>query len=36
VQMGRTNQVWEVRIHDEDDKPVCVSRCRLAVVDAGE
>jgi 1,4-dihydroxy-2-naphthoyl-CoA hydrolase len=34
VQVGRTNQVWEVRIHDEDDKPVCVSRCRLAVVDA--
>ena len=34
IQVGRTNQVWEVRIHDEDDKPVCVSRCRLAVVDA--
>ena len=34
IQMGRTNQVWEIRIHDEDDKPVCVSRCRLAVVDA--
>ena len=33
VQVGRTNQVWEVRIHDEDEKPVCVSRCRLAVVD---
>jgi 1,4-dihydroxy-2-naphthoyl-CoA hydrolase len=32
VQVGSTNQVWEVRIHDEDDKPVCVSRCRLAVV----
>ena len=36
VQVGSTNQVWEVRIHDEDDKPVCVSRCRLAVVDAQE
>ena len=34
VQVGKTNQVWEVRIHDEDEKPVCVSRCRLAVVDA--
>ena len=34
VQVGRTNQVWEIRIHDEDDRPVCVSRCRLAVVDA--
>jgi uncharacterized protein (TIGR00369 family) len=34
VQIGSANQVWEVRIHDEDEKPVCISRCRLAVVDA--
>ena len=34
IQVGSANQVWEVRIHDEDEKPVCVSRCRLAVVDA--
>ena len=34
VQVGRTNQVWEVEIRDEEGKPVCVSRCRLAVVDA--
>ncbi|CAN5184491.1 PaaI family thioesterase [soil metagenome] len=34
VQIGRTNQIWEVHIRDEDDKPVCISRCRLAVVDA--
>lgn len=34
VQVGRTNQLWDVRISDEEDKPVCVSRCRLAVVDA--
>ncbi len=36
VQIGRTNQVWEVHIRDEDDKPVCVSRCRVAIVDAKE
>lgn len=35
VQVGKTNQVWDVEIHDEKGKPVCVSRCRLAVVDAG-
>ena len=35
VQVGRTNQVWDVEIRDEEGKPVCVSRCRLAVVDAG-
>lgn len=34
VQVGRTNQIWEVHIRDENDKPVCISRCRLAVVDA--
>src|ERR671932_2137600 len=34
VQVGRTNQVWEVEICDEDGKPVCVSRRRPAVVDA--
>ncbi len=34
VQVGKTNQVWEVEIRDEEGKPVCVSRCRLAVVDA--
>jgi 1,4-dihydroxy-2-naphthoyl-CoA hydrolase len=34
LSVGSTNQVWEVQIRDEDNKPVCVSRCRLAVVDA--
>ena len=34
VQIGRTNQIWEVHIRDENEKPVCISRCRLAVVDA--
>ncbi|MBV9454189.1 MAG: hotdog fold thioesterase [Rubrobacter sp.] len=33
VQVGSTNQVWKVRIHDEDKKRVCVSRCGLVVVD---
>ena len=31
--VGRRSQVWEVRITDEDDKTVCVSRCTVAVVD---
>ena len=34
VQVGRTNQLWDVRISDEEDKPVCVSRCRLAITEA--
>lgn len=32
VHVGRRTQVWEVRIADEQDKLVCVSRCTLAVV----
>ena len=34
VQIGRKEQVWSVHIRDEEDKPECVSRCRLTVVDA--
>ena len=32
LHIGRRTHVWEVRITDEQDKPVCVSRCTLAVV----
>ena len=31
--VGRRSQVWEVRITDEDDRTVCVSRCTVAIVD---
>jgi len=32
IHVGRSTQVWEIRIVDEQDRPVCVSRCTLAVV----
>lgn len=32
IHLGRTTQVWDVRIVDEEDKLVCTSRCTLAVV----
>ena len=32
--VGRRSQVWEVRITDEEDRTVCVSRCTVAIVDA--
>src|SRR5690242_1446549 len=32
IHVGRSTQVWEVRIVDEEERPVCVSRCTLAVV----
>jgi 1,4-dihydroxy-2-naphthoyl-CoA hydrolase len=33
VHVGRRSQVWEVRIEDEEGKPVCASRCSVAIVD---
>ena len=29
---GRTTFVWDIRITDEDDRLVCISRCTTAVV----
>ena len=34
ISLGRRNQVWEVRIVDDNDKLVCISRCTIAVIDA--
>lgn len=34
--IGRRTQVWEIRITDEADKLVCLSRCTMAVIDATE
>ncbi|MGH7621384.1 MAG: PaaI family thioesterase [Gemmatimonadaceae bacterium] len=31
IHVGRTTQVWDVRIVDERGRPICVSRCTLAV-----
>jgi len=33
---GRTTQVWEVRIEDEDQRLICISRCTIALVDAND
>lgn len=34
VHIGRTTLVWDIRIYDEQEKLVCISRCTMAVVDA--
>ncbi len=34
VHVGRSTQVWEIRIEDEAGKPTCISRITLAVVPA--
>jgi uncharacterized protein (TIGR00369 family) len=31
IHIGRTTHVWEVRIVDEEERQVCVSRCTLAI-----
>jgi len=30
--LGRSTQVWDIRIVDEQERPICVSRCTMAVV----
>ncbi len=32
VHLGRSTQVWEIRISDARERLVCISRCTLAVV----
>jgi len=32
LHLGRTTQVWEIRISDEAGQPVCVSRLTMAVL----
>jgi uncharacterized protein (TIGR00369 family) len=34
VHIGRSTHVWQVRITDEQNKSICISRCTLAIVPA--
>lgn len=34
LHIGRTTHVWDIRISDEDDKSVCISRLTMAVMKA--
>jgi 1,4-dihydroxy-2-naphthoyl-CoA hydrolase len=33
VHLGRTTHVWDIRITDEAERPVCISRCTVAIID---
>lgn len=33
VSRGRRSQVWDIRLHNQHDKLVCISRCTIAIVD---
>jgi 1,4-dihydroxy-2-naphthoyl-CoA hydrolase len=32
IALGRTTHVWDIRITDEDEKLICISRCTVAIV----
>ncbi|MCW8855417.1 MAG: hotdog fold thioesterase [Gammaproteobacteria bacterium] len=32
LHIGRSSQVWEIKIHDQKDRLICVSRLTMAVV----
>ena len=33
IHRGKTTMVWDVKIRDEEDRLICISRCTLAVID---
>lgn len=33
VSRGRRTQVWDIRLHNQDGKLVCISRCTMAILD---
>jgi 1,4-dihydroxy-2-naphthoyl-CoA hydrolase len=32
VHRGRSTQVWEIRLRDDEDRPTCLARCTMAVL----
>jgi uncharacterized protein (TIGR00369 family) len=32
IHLGRTTHIWSIEIVGDDDRPVCISRCTLAIV----
>lgn len=32
VHIGRTTIIWDIRIYNEEEKLVCISRCTMAVI----
>lgn len=36
LHVGRRTIVWDIRLFDEEDRLICVSRCTMAVVDVND
>ena len=34
VHVGHTTMIWDIRIYDEAEKLICISRCTMAVIPA--
>lgn len=34
VHIGRTTIIWDIRIYNEEEKLVCISRCTMAIIPA--
>lgn len=34
IYSGKSSQVWEIKIQDEQERLICISRCTLAVIQA--
>lgn len=32
LHIGRTSQVWDIKLYDEQERLICVSRCTMAIV----
>lgn len=32
IHRGRTTQVWDIRLRDEEQRPTCIARCTMAVL----
>ncbi len=33
IHLGRSTHVWDIKISDENDRLICISRCTVAIVD---
>jgi len=33
LHLGRSTHVWDIRIHDDGERAICVSRCTMAVIE---
>lgn len=36
IHIGRRTIVWDIRIYDEEEQLICISRCTMAIIDRKE